>query len=92
MKDCLGLPKDFDESSAKPIEGNTSFIWIRLSVLREYLARELRLENLPFDYTVERAIDDWVGQRPCTVGGTEGIAHFEGPVDFMAIDALLPIY
>ena len=60
MKDCLGLPKDFDEDNVKPIEGNTSFIWIRLTVLREYLARELALVNVPFDYTVERAIDDWV--------------------------------
>ena len=36
------------------------FIFVRLSVLREYLRRDLQMPNLPFPYDFERAIDDWV--------------------------------
>uniref|UniRef100_A0A1I7WVH6 Pecanex-like protein n=1 Tax=Heterorhabditis bacteriophora TaxID=37862 RepID=A0A1I7WVH6_HETBA len=37
-----------------------NFIFLRLPVLREYLERELYMPNLPFDFDLERAIDDWV--------------------------------
>ena len=43
------------------------FIFVRLSVLREYLRRDLQMPNLPFPYDFERAIDDWVkpSVAPC---------------------------
>ena len=45
------------------------FIFVRLSVLREYLRRDLQMPNLPFPYDFERAIDDWVkpSAAPCTL-------------------------
>ena len=64
MVDCTG--------AAKPIEGSdyageepsfgeeTKYIFVRLSVLREYLKRDLEMPNLPFPYDFERAVDDWV--------------------------------
>lgn len=36
------------------------FIFVRLSVLREYLEKELTMPGLPFKYDFERVIDDWV--------------------------------
>ena len=37
----------------KPLGQECEFIFIRLNVLREYLERELRMENLPFVYDFE---------------------------------------
>ncbi len=34
--------------------------FLRVSVLREYLHNTLYVENLPFEFDLERAIDDWV--------------------------------
>ncbi|KAG9124765.1 5'-3' exoribonuclease 2 [Ceratobasidium sp. 392] len=52
---CTGKPKEKDTS--KPPE-KKPFIFLDVAVLREYLAIELNLPNIPFD--LERAIDDWV--------------------------------
>jgi 5'-3' exoribonuclease 2 len=35
-------------------------IFLDVAVLREYLAIELNLPNLPFAFDLERALDDWV--------------------------------
>jgi 5'-3' exoribonuclease 2 len=45
---------------ADPLSKEKNFIFLRLPVLREYLAKELAMPNLPFKYDFERAIDDWV--------------------------------
>ncbi|KAG8702037.1 5'-3' exoribonuclease 2 [Ceratobasidium sp. 394] len=52
---CTGKPKEKDTS--KPPE-KKPFIFLDVAVLREYLAIELNLPNIPFD--LERALDDWV--------------------------------
>ena len=36
------------------------FIFLDVGVLREYLAFELKLPNMPFSFNLELAIDDWV--------------------------------
>lgn len=36
------------------------FIWLDVSVLREYLEVELNVPGVPFGFDLERAIDDWV--------------------------------
>lgn len=45
---------------ADPITKEKNFIFLRIPVLREYLERDLTMENLPFKYDFERVIDDWV--------------------------------
>ena len=62
-RNCRGEAKEkqgeFDEkdSKAPPLK---PFIWLHVSVLREYLAVELDVPGLPFRFDLERAIDDWV--------------------------------
>ncbi|BEI84384.1 hypothetical protein CcaverHIS002_0409880 [Cutaneotrichosporon cavernicola] len=36
------------------------FIWLDVNVLREYLAVELNVPNVPFHFDPELAIDDWI--------------------------------
>ncbi|CAE6391649.1 unnamed protein product [Rhizoctonia solani] len=54
---CTGKPKEKDTS--KPPE-KKPFIFLDVAVLREYLAIELNVPNIPFPFDLERAIDDWV--------------------------------
>ncbi|CAE7059562.1 unnamed protein product [Rhizoctonia solani] len=54
---CKGEPKQKDTS--KPPE-KKPFIFLDVAVLREYLAIELNVPNVPFSFDLERAIDDWV--------------------------------
>lgn len=54
---CQWLIKGFDfcqhDEIAKPVGQETEFIFLRLNVLREYLERELKMDNLPFTYEFE---------------------------------------
>jgi 5'-3' exoribonuclease 2 len=44
---------------AKPVDPKP-FIFLDISVLREYLQVELNLPGLPFPFNLELAIDDWI--------------------------------
>ncbi|ORY63948.1 XRN 5'-3' exonuclease N-terminus-domain-containing protein [Pseudomassariella vexata] len=72
---CRGEAKEkdgeFDEKDkAMPLK---PFIWLHVSVLREYLAVELDVPGLPFRFDVERAIDDWVFM--CSFVGNDFLPH-----------------
>ncbi|GAA98248.1 hypothetical protein E5Q_04931 [Mixia osmundae IAM 14324] len=59
---CTGAPKEkqgeFDEKNK--ITERKPFIFLDVSVLREYLEIELNVPGVPFPFDLERAIDDWV--------------------------------
>ena len=59
---CRGEAKkkegEFDEKDK--IIGLKPFIWLHVSVLREYLQEELYVQEQPFQFDLERALDDWV--------------------------------
>ncbi|KAM9682809.1 5'-3' exoribonuclease 2 isoform 2-T2 [Dama dama] len=95
VKDCEGLPREkkgkHDELADSLPCAEGEFIFLRLSVLREYLERELTMASLPFTFDVERSIDDWVFM--CFFVGNDFLPHLPSlEIREGAIDRLVNIY
>ena len=59
---CTGQKKekvDDNDTQKKPVT-KKPFIFLDVSILREYLEAELSNTSTPFPFDLERAIDDWV--------------------------------
>ncbi|XP_021712980.1 5'-3' exoribonuclease 2 homolog [Aedes aegypti] len=92
MKDCTGLQSERDINRTPPPPGaETQYIFVRLNVLKEYLAKELDMPNLPFKYDFERVIDDWVFM--CFFVGNDFLPHLPSlEIRENAIDRLVTLY
>ena len=96
MVDCQGAARPIEGSEYtgedEPVFGEeTKYIFVRLSVLREYLRRELAMPNLPFPYDFERAVDDWVFM--CFIVGNDFLPHLPSlEIREHAIDRLVRLY
>jgi len=94
MKECTGVAKEkhgeYDELEL-PLAAEQDFIFIRLTVLREYLYQELTMTGLPFPQDLERAIDDWV--MMCFFVGNDFLPHLPSlEIREGAIDRLIRLY
>ncbi len=54
---CTGTKAEIQKS---PSSDKKPFIFLDVSILREYLEVELDVPNTPFPFSLEQAIDDWV--------------------------------
>lgn len=92
-EECTGKAKekngDFDEKQhATPLK---PFIWLHVSVLREYLAAELHVPQQPFPFDLERALDDWVFM--CFFVGNDFLPHLPSlDIRENGIDTLIAIW
>ncbi|KAM7368327.1 hypothetical protein PAMP_014555 [Pampus punctatissimus] len=95
IKDCQGTAREkqgeHDEFANTVPVSEQEFIFIRLCVLREYLARELTMASLPFTFDFERSVDDWVFM--CFFVGNDFLPHLPSlEIREGAIDRLVNIY
>lgn len=94
MENCVGAPKEDEELDGSPPPmpvGDVDFIFIRLSVLRQYLSQDLKLTGIPFEWDLERVIDDWVFM--CFFVGNDFLPHLPSlEIRENAIDRLIEIY
>ncbi|KAH8333486.1 hypothetical protein KR059_000230 [Drosophila kikkawai] len=95
MDKCVGLgataPTGGNFKPDVPIGAEVKFIFVRLSVLREYLKQTLEMPNLPFEYSFERALDDWVFM--CFFVGNDFLPHLPSlEIREGAVDRLVELY
>ena len=75
---------------AKPVDPKP-FIFLNVSILREYLAVELIVPGTPFPFNLELAIDDWIFM--IFFVGNDFLPHLPSlEIREGAIDALLKIW
>lgn len=74
-RNCRGEIKEKDGEHDEKDNGVAlkPFIWLHVSVLREYLAVELSVPDLPFRFDLERALDDWIFL--CCFVGNDFLPH-----------------
>lgn len=85
---CMGKAPKPDEGAKKPLK---PFIWLHVSVLREYLAIELSVPNTGFAFDLERALDDWVFM--CFFVGNDFLPHLPSlDIRENGIDTLIAIW
>ncbi|KAL9619949.1 MAG: hypothetical protein Q9160_005506 [Pyrenula sp. 1 TL-2023] len=90
---CRGNAKEksgqFDEKLKLP--DKKPFIWLSVSVLREYLRAELDIPGQPFRFDLERALDDWVFM--CFFVGNDFLPHLPSlNIQEDGIDTLIAIW
>jgi 5'-3' exoribonuclease 2 len=91
MKDCNGLDMEYHAQAEITFGKEVQFIFVRLNVLKEYLAKELQMPNLPFKYDFDRVIDDWVFM--CFFVGNDFLPHLPSlEIRENAIDRLIHLY
>ncbi|KAK3117253.1 5'-3' exoribonuclease 2 [Teratosphaeriaceae sp. CCFEE 6253] len=87
---CRGAPapKADEDRVVKPLK---PFIWLHVSILREYLAVEMSVPNQPFRFDLERALDDWVFM--CYFVGNDFLPHLPSlDIREDGIDTLIAIW
>lgn len=92
-EECRGQAKEkngeFDEKGK--VATPKPFIWLHVSVLREYLAAELFVPHQPFPFDLERALDDWVFM--CFFVGNDFLPHLPSlDIREDGIDTLIAIW
>lgn len=92
-EECRGQAKvksgEFDEKhTTSPLK---PFIWLHVSILREYLAAELQVPGQTFEFDLERALDDWVFM--CFFVGNDFLPHLPSlDIRENGIDTLIAIW
>ena len=91
--ECRGQAKrkdgDFDEKDKAVVL--KPFIWLHVSILREYLEAELHVPEQPFRFDLERALDDWVFM--CFFVGNDFLPHLPSlDIRENGIDTLIAIW
>ncbi|KAF5297104.1 hypothetical protein FQA39_LY02684 [Lamprigera yunnana] len=90
LQECTGAAQNPDQDSIA-FNCEVEFIFVRLNVLREYLERELAVQNLSFEYDFERVLDDWVFM--CFFVGNDFLPHLPSlEIREGAIDRLVTLY
>lgn len=96
-KECTGLTREksgaYDEMANTVTPSETNYIFLRLSILKEYLSKELSCisNNASFKFDLERAIDDWVFM--CFFVGNDFLPHLPSlEIRENAIDRLVNLY
>lgn len=94
-KDCTGIAREkkgkHDEFAGGYVPTESNYIFLRLSVLREYLQRDLYIHHLPFKFDIERIVDDWVFL--CFFVGNDFLPHLPSlEIREGAIDRLVTLY
>ncbi|KTB22460.1 5'-3' exoribonuclease 2 [Nakaseomyces glabratus] len=90
VKDTIDMT-DEEKDLIRKQDSEKPFLWLHISVLREYLSAELWTPKLPFPFDLERAIDDWVFM--CFFCGNDFLPHLPClDVRENSIDILLDIW
>ena len=90
---CKGeaQPKDGEFDEKDKALSDKPFIWLHVSVLREYLEAELTVPQQPFRFDLERALDDWVFM--CFFVGNDFLPHLPSlDIRENGIDTLIAIW
>lgn len=90
---CKGeaKPKEGDFGEKDKALADKPFIWLHVSVLREYLEAELHVPQQDFRFDLERALDDWVFM--CFFVGNDFLPHLPSlDIRENGIDTLIAIW
>ena len=92
MEECTGEAKAKEgESNEKQNDIGKPFIWLHVSILREYLAIEMQVPAQSFGFDLERALDDWVFM--CFFVGNDFLPHLPSlDIREQGIDTLIAIW